>query len=82
MRWLVVATVLAAGGIVACGDDGPDESAEEACCACVRDNSCGGTGFTFGECVPDGYAGNVDLGIDATCVANNCSDECEDASFQ
>ena len=60
---------------------GPNGSAEEDCCACVRDSTCAPTGFDFAECVSDGYRGAVDQGVDDSCVRTECASECADASF-
>ena len=69
---------------MACDDDngGPGDTVEEVCCACVRDNACGGPDFSFGQCVPDGYYGRVKLGIDATCVNDHSAKDCAGAQFQ
>lgn len=83
MRTFISKSILVAAlGLVACGDDGPGDSAEEICCACVRDQACGGSSFSFGECVPDGYGGLTTLEIDASCVSSRCGEECEGARFR
>lgn len=80
-KMLLLLSVVVALGMVACGDDDAGTTAEERCCACVRDHDCGGPQFTFGACVPDGYYGTVDLGVDATCLGDHCADECDGAQF-
>ncbi|MDY0002223.1 MAG: hypothetical protein RBU30_13075 [Polyangia bacterium] len=82
VTWLLAFVLAVAGGLAGCGDDDSGDSAEEICCSCVENHSCGGAAFSFGACVPDGYHGNVDLTIDATCVAAHCADECSGAQFQ
>jgi len=79
---MIVTLLVGALALGACGEDGPGDSAEELCCACVNDNSCGGASFSFGECVFEAYHGNVDLEIDAACVSSSCSNDCENAQFQ
>jgi len=83
VKMLAIAA-LAAGLCCGCGDDddGPGTTAEEECCSCVEQNDCADDGFSFGECVPDGYHGEVDLEIDHACVDEHCADECDGASFQ
>ena len=79
---LTLAALLGSLTLVSAVACGPNGSAEEDCCACVRDSTCAPTGFDFAECVNDGYRGAVDMGVDDSCVVTECQTECEGSSFQ
>ena len=85
MRYAALVVVALAASVafsaVACGDDEPGDSAEELCCSCLEQNSCGDASFDFATCVYDGYRGSTPMAIDQTCLANNCADDCDGSNF-
>lgn len=85
--WMLVLGLMAALAVTACenDDDGPGSTVEELCCACVDENGCGNDDFSFGACVPDGYAGQLadddPFGVDLICVDTHCATLCADHAF-
>jgi len=49
---------------------------EADCCACAWDMQCVGPGFSWYECVPDGYWGDNTFEVDDACLDRHCPAEC------